>query len=324
MQMVTVPQLYCPFPSRINPRVEEIDRHTTDWLREFELLRTEQMHEKFRRYKFAWMTARVYPDADYDLLCAANDLYTWLFILDDQLDHLTPETAKIREKASLQEAISNFVDILRYDRTVPRGTDAILASLSDFWARMKPMSRPSWQCQFILGLRATFEAAIWEAGNARKGRHPFATQYMQMRPWFAGANIGTDMIEVAAKVHLPVYVLQHEHFVRLVDLSRRAVCWANDLFSLSKEVAHGDEHNLVLVLKQERGTTLEEAIQETAQIHDAEIRLFEELRGRLPSFGDEIDADVARYVDALGIMIRGFMDWSIYDTARYQFVYDRT
>lgn len=321
MQPINVPLLNCPFEAKISPFVSEIDRHTSSWLQEFNLLQSDEAYDRFRKYKFAWMTARTYPDADLDFLCTANDLNTWLFVLDDLLDHVTPETSAYREQVYLQQVITDFVNVLRYDKCIGRETNPVLAALSDFWNKMRQLSTVSWQCQFTLSLKATFEAAVWEAENAKQRRHPSVFQYMQMRPFFSGANLGTDMLEVAAQTYLPVFVLQNEQFQKLVDLARRAVCWANDLFSLSKELAHGDDHNLVVVIEHEQQITLEEAIAETAAIHNREIALFNELRTQLPSFGAHIDLSIQRHLDALGTMVRGFMDWSIYDTARYEFNY---
>jgi hypothetical protein len=321
MQPINVPLLDCPFEARISPFVSEIDRHTASWLQEFNLLQSDEAYDRFRKYKFAWMTARTYPDADLEFLCTANDLNTWLFVLDDLLDHVTPETASYREQKYLQQVITDFVNVLRYDKSIDRETNPVLAALSDFWNKMRQLSTVSWQCQFTLSLKATFEAAVWEAENAKHQKHPSVFQYMQMRPFFSGANLGTDMLEVAAQTYLPIFVLQNEQFQKLVDLARRAVCWANDLFSLSKELAHGDDHNLVVVIEHEQQISLEEAIAETAAIHNREIALFNELRTQLPSFGPNIDFAIQRHLDALGTMVRGFMDWSIYDTARYEFNY---
>lgn len=323
---ITIPRLYCPFPSRISPFAEKVDQHTFRWLHKYDLLQSQEMYAKFKKFKFAWMTARTYPYADYEFLCIANNLYSWLFVLDDQLDNIKPETNSVREKTFLQKFIADFTRILRYDKMVsPDEGGNILASLSDFWGHMLKISSASWQSQFALSFKATFEAAVWEAVNAKKNRLPDVEQYMGLRPFFSGANLGTDMIEVATKVSLPIYILQNEKFQKLVDLARRVVCWANDLFSLSKELAHGDEHNLVIVLMNERGIPLEEAISEAAKVHNREVRQFIELKYKLPSFGDKkIDDDIRRYLDALEVMVRGFFDWSIYDTERYHFVYNES
>lgn len=321
---IIVPNLYCPFPSRISPAAAAVDQHTSNWLRHYDLLPTEGMYETFSSYKFAWMTSRTYPDADPEFLCLANNLNSWLFVLDDQLDHIEAETANFRDKRFLQKIISDFVAILRNERyEASPGFYAVLEAFRDFWEKIRNKSSVAWQCQFTLSMKATFEAAVWEAENAKKKRYPNVDQYMQMRPFFAGANLGTDMVEPACKISLPTFVLQNEHFQKLIELSRRVVCWSNDLFSLSKEISHGDEHNLVMVLKHQYRLSLEEAIGKAADIHNRDISSFIQLKNRFPSFGDPyLDGEILRYIDHLELMIRGFFDWSIKDTKRYQFIYE--
>ncbi|WP_343669916.1 hypothetical protein [Chitinophaga sp.] len=321
MKTINVPQLYCPFESRISPFVDRVDRHTTNWLHRFQLLSGEELYEKYANYKFAWMTCRTYPDADYDFLCAANNLNSLLFVMDDLLDHASSETADYRTADYVQGIIGGFVNVLRFNKRVPVSVNPIMAAFSDFWEKMRRLSSASWQCQFTLSLKAVFEAGMWEIENSRAQRHPSMLQYMKMRPYFAAANLATDLLEVATKQNLPVFVLQNEEFQRLVELARRTICWSNDLFSLSKELEHGDEHNLVVVIEHERNISLEQAIEETARIHDREIAQFNELKAQLPSFGIRIDTAIQTHLDAMGTMLRGFMDWSIYDTARYEFNY---
>src|SRR5688572_9447759 len=111
MQPINVPLLNCPIEAKICPFVDEIDRHTSSRLHEFNLLQSDEAYDRFRKYKFAWMTARTYPDADLAFLCTANDPNTWLFVLDDLLDHVTPETAGYREQGYLQQVITDFVNV---------------------------------------------------------------------------------------------------------------------------------------------------------------------------------------------------------------------
>jgi hypothetical protein len=93
--------------------------------------------------------------------------------------------------------------------------------------------------------------------------------------------------------------------------------WSNDLFTLEKELRHGEPHNLVLVLRQEFGLSLQAAVDAAAKMHDDEVRAFVKLASNLPSFGLTTDAALKRYVAALGAAIRGHFDWAKV-TARYR------
>lgn len=314
---VSIPDLYCPFPTRISPHVHQVQEQTDRWMKEFSLLPDEKAYAGFSNYKMAWMTCRTMPDASLDLLVTVNNFYSWLFVMDEQLDHITPETEAVRDKRFLQHFISGFVRIMRENSTVSKSDNLMLAAFSDIWQQLQPHSRATWQCQFTVSLKGTFEAAIWEAANTNALKLPTVAQYTMMRPYFSGANLGTDLNEVAQQIFLPVYVLQNESIIQLVNYSRRVVCWANDLFSLGKELAHGDNHNLVMVLKENHQLSLEEAIREAAGLHDREIRRMRRLRSRLPDFGEKVNDDVQRYINGLETMVAGFFYWSIEDTPRY-------
>ena len=104
---------------------------------------------------------------------------------------------------------------------------------------------------------------------------------------------------------------------RLTLASHNAVCWANDVISLEKELARGDVHNLVLVLAHDEGLDLREAVDRVAHTHDAEVEEFVRLSSRLPSFGVAVDEHLGRYVAALQARIKGNLDWSL-ESARYR------
>jgi hypothetical protein len=175
----------------------------------------------------------------------------------------------------------------------------------------------TWQCQFATSFTATFQAAFWEAENAVLRKPVSLSSFKNMRPFFSGANLGTDLIEPACGISLPYYVQQNRYFIKLVELIRRVICWANDIFSLEKELDHGDTHNLVCVLSNELNTTIPGAILKAAELHDEEIRLYLKLKDQLPSFGDQLDLAIRKYLLAQETMVKGFIDWSTLDSTRY-------
>ena len=124
------------------------------------------------------------------------------------------------------------------------------------------------------------------------------------------------MIELADDVRLSRDVREHPTVLRLTQLADQAVCWANDLFSLDKEVHHQDVHNLVLALQRERGVSLSEATQQAAQMYHRAVRDFCEDRAQLPSFG-AADLYLARYLDVLEMRIQSNLTWS-QTVARYR------
>lgn len=317
--MYLIPQLYCPFEAAINPHFEEVEILTDQWIRSFNLLESEADYQRYTGYQYTKMTARVHPDASFELLEAASYLYTWLFIVDDALDHIAPKNDHIKEAGFLGQLVTDFISILRYNHLPNKSeeTRALLCSFEDIWRRFLKHSTPTWQCQFTISFAATFQSAFWEIENTKHNRHVSLASYKQMRPFFSGANLGTDIVEPASGIVLPYYVQQEKTFFAMVELIRRIICWENDIFSLEKELKHGDNHNLVCVLANEYQIPLEDAVIKAAQLHDNDVHLYLSLKETLPAFGEKLDAQVQKYFKALEVMVKGFKDWSLIDSTRY-------
>lgn len=99
--------------------------------------------------------------------------------------------------------------------------------------------------------------------------------------------------------------------IAVTDLSQ-------DLYSYNAERARGEHayHNLLTVVMYRKRLGLQEAVHWIGSWHDQVVRDFMEARANLPSWGPEIDTQVARYVEALEYTVRGVDAWS-FETQRY-------
>jgi hypothetical protein len=314
MYTLTIPELYCPFPSRINPFVQDAHQHTLQWVQRFRLY-TGAGFKKFIADNFASMTARFYPTADKQRLCLANDVDVLLFAMDDIIEQQRNKTGV--------EHFGHFMNsclAILYDPGSHRNaTTGIFAAFRDVWQRLQQVSSPGWQQHFARSIAKLFAVAQEKCLKATDHLPSIAGFYKQ-RPYEGAPQISTDLITVIENIVLPEAILEHHTIVELTMLARKAVCWANDLFSLSKEMEQADPHNMVLVAKQEKGLTLPDAIKFTAYLHDNDMTRFVRMATELPSFGPH-DADLRRYVYILSAILKGNIDWSITETARYTFRY---
>jgi hypothetical protein len=104
---------------------------------------------------------------------------------------------------------------------------------------------------------------------------PPLAAYVKMRRYTGAMDTVFDCIELVEHLHLSKAVREHTTVSRLRLMANNCVCWANDLFSVDKELLEHNTHNLVFVLRQEYGLTLAEAMEQAVTMHDAEIRAFE-------------------------------------------------
>lgn len=333
----SIPALYCPFNSQISPYASAVEAHTTQWVERFHL------HEAIRGYresKFAYMTSRFYPTAEYGRLCLANDLLVLLFLMDDIFDNKDeeaqhPDNLKKLLYASLGILKEGHVYTLEdlYSRYMP-GQDIvhrsitqamvakehinILAALTDVWQRVQACTSVTYQQTFVQDMLKLFNAVNWQNQNVNADRMPSVADYIESRPLIGGAHIAATLIELAEQVHLPEHIINHKKLLTLTMLCGHLGCWANDLYSLGKELEQGDTHNLVLVIQEEKQLAIEDAINETVRLHNQEMIQFERIFHSLPSFDDKTDEEVYKYAFCLAMIVRGNIDWSLQDTSRYQ------
>lgn len=315
-----LPGLYCPFPSTLNPHVEKADRHTTLWVKKHQLVTNEETWSYYHRQKFTWMVARMFPTADLHALSIAADLNTLLFVLDDQFDEHGEGSDGIKQRDQFERLVNALIGIMKHNRQVPLEKGGpVLSAVSDFWKRIRKLGNLGWQVRFIESLQQAFAANLWRIEQVNRAQLPTLEEYMKWRPIFSGASFFAYLLEAIEGFSLPDYVFLDGTVQQLIQLCSNTICWANDLFSFNKELEQGDEMNIVMLIRNTKDCTIEEAIAAAVQIHDEQVKAFERLSRRLPSFSAITDAQLSRYIDALAIMMKGNIDWSVKDTARYHF-----
>lgn len=91
-----------------------------------------------------------------------------------------------------------------------------------------------------------------------------------------------------------------------------------DVFSYNVEQARGDTHNMIVIVMQTQGLSLQEAVDFVGDMCKQSIDRFVQAKARLPSFdcGGRIDREVAQYVKGLEDWIVGTLHWS-FESTRY-------
>jgi len=323
MQLYNIPRLYCPFPSEIHPDREAIQEHTDQWVLDFELVTSYEMLEKYKAQKFGSMIARSYPYGEYVDLAAWCDINTLLFLIDDDLD----EKDIIKDKQSFFAFVQNFLDILEKGRECTVSKDGpFLAAFYDFWRRMTYRSSDVWKKKFVQGFKDTFiTGGLWQFKHVIENKLPDLQEYIDIRQYLGAANMATESMEVTGKVRLPEDIYNSLAVRKLTEIARNTVCFANDLFSLGKEVAQGAgnaaEFNLVSILSHKKNIPIERSIQEVADIHDEQIREFERIAEKATVYDTTTNKMLKKYISCLCHFMKGNIEWSTTETTRYPHIY---
>ncbi len=312
IEQVALPELYCPFPSTISEHADAVHRETVEWVRRFELLPNERAYRLFRVTNIGRLAARFHPDALQGELRLLSDWYAWMFLRDDRCDE--SEVGEQPEHLAAEDA--RFLEILEGEEPTKRD-EPLAHALHDLRRRLYPRATAAWKRRFVRTVKDHFRSSLWEATNRARGVVPDLETYTRMRRITGGILVDLDLIEVVEGLKLPPEVQEHLTVRSMARASNNVTCWANDLFSLEKELERGDVHNLVVVLRHAEELTLQEAVDLSVQMHNAEVRRFIELESQLPTFGGTVEANLARYVAALRARMRGNLDWAR-ESGRYR------
>ncbi|MGN7821454.1 terpene synthase family protein [Chitinophaga sp. 22536] len=314
METTTLPGLYCPFPGKLNPLVEKADRHTAAWVRKFGLDSGNGQWQLYQEQKFSWMVARMFPNANLFRLSVAADFNTLLFLWDDEIDRIT-----LNNPGGFEALAGKMIGVLKGKyQAVPQQDPPLLLAMQDIWLRMVQIGPADWQQRFTTSLHAAFMSNSWRMQHVTSTDDITLEDYMLHRPGIGGANFFLDLAEIMEDVFLPASWYADSLIKDLGLLTSRTICWANDLFSYTKELEQGDELNLVMMIKNKKQVSLEQAVHEAAAIHDDEIRQFLHTADVVLSLSSGQDYPLLdRYILMLEHMMEGNISWSTRDTSRY-------
>ncbi|MBN1605366.1 MAG: hypothetical protein JW940_01975 [Polyangiaceae bacterium] len=300
----TLREMYCPFPSLLNPHTQVAQRETAAWAARMRLVPQDDAGGLLATERYTELVGRLYPRADRETLQLLSDWTTWLFLHDDVCDK-TPMGA---EPAMLRDEFAHFGAILAREvgPRVDRPLDSALVDLRERFRALAPET--DWFLRMSVSVHQYFEACVWEAANRKANRVPSRISFEPMRRYAGGMWIYYDFLELANRETLPLGARCDATIVRLQELTGNVACWTNDLFSFEKESACGDVHSLVLLLLYEGRLKAAEALEEVMRRCEAEVHEFVSLELRLdPELGTDC---VRRFLEGLKTIMRGNLDWS--------------
>jgi hypothetical protein len=311
---IHLPDVYCPFPSRINPHVEAVHERSLAWAAHFRLIQREAARRRFRASRFTWLSARLYPTAGLEELELLNAWMVWLFMFDDQFDD-APSAHTVDRVNSI---LDTYRAILVDPAASPPG-DPAADALRDLCLRTYRRMPGWWRARYTRHVLRFLDTYTWTVTNHLTGVAPPLDVYLEKRRDNGAMQIAIDLIDLAEPAAPPESLRSGTPIETLARITNDVVCWTNDLFSLRKELARGDVNNLVVVLQKARSLTLQQAIGQVNDLIGAQVRLFEETERRLPAFTPQLEKHVRSYVCALEACMRGNLDWSA-ETYRYSHV----
>jgi hypothetical protein len=267
-----------PFEEALHPQAEALRTYANDWVRRMGLVTTPQEIERFDSAAYWRLIAGAYPTGSWEFLTLAHDWNAWGFFLDD----LDDASAAAREPETLRQLFATILAILE---GAPAGTKEppLLQALRHVWQRIHLRSSPTWRRRFRETLANGMAAYHWEAHNRASGQMPSLTDYLSQRRHTGGWLTDLLLVDLAQDRTLAEEVYGSPPVQQALEAANNIICWANDLYSFSKEARLGEVHNLVQIVKTTYQCELEAAQQMVVAWHNLEVLRWQYWAAQVPA-----------------------------------------
>ncbi|MEU5130401.1 terpene synthase family protein [Streptomyces mobaraensis] len=315
---LVIPRLTYPWPTIDSPLADALDEETFRWYDEdyADMFPDPADRERYRKQLLSRVTPYMFPTTDdIDRLRPAARWMNYITLMDDFFD-LTPA----EEIAPLRDRIYQVMT----GRDDP-GPDELgllrqMAAAREEFRRYAPQS---WIERMALSYWQYIHYGLMEEiAFRRQGVYPSIYRCRMIRMHSIGMRPFADQLEPVTGLLLPADVFHHPVIQRLRDLQACVIYLQNDISSLYKELALGQNEvvNQILTIRHHRQVSLQRAVDEVVAMHDRDVEEMWSLQQCLPDFGPH-QAAASNYVRHLGIQVVGLQNW--YDEIGRQFRYDR-
>ena len=290
----------CPIKPSKNLHYEKGASESSSWINSYNVFSASKKAALARDYN-ELLVAHTYPYAGYEEFRTCCDFVNLLFVVDEISDDQGGAGARDTGNVFLQAMCD------------PEWDDgSALASITKhFRQRYFRTAGPNTARRFLTHCKDYIECVGTEAELRERGEVLDVDAYTALRRENSAIRLCFGLFEYALGFDLPDEVFENEAFMELYFAGCDLVCWANDLYSYDMELAKGHRgNNIITVLMESQQFSLQDAA-DSVGVHFADLmQAWSAAQSRLPSWGPQINADVAKYIEATGHWIRGNLDWS--------------
>ncbi|KAI0325770.1 terpenoid synthase [Cubamyces sp. BRFM 1775] len=303
-----IPDLFAitPFVGSFNPHYAKVAPESSAWINSFRIL-SDTKRAFFLQGGSEILCAHAYPYADEERFRGTCDFVNLLFILDEISDDQNSKDA-----SGTGSTFYNTLGNPEYD------DGSILCKITqEFRQRLLKHCGPLTYKRFLDYCKTYTGAVTVEAALRECGEVLGLQAYEKLRRENSGVRFCFTLAGYALGVDLPDEVFEHPAFMAMHLATTDMVCWSNDLYSYNMEQAMGHTgNNIITVLMTHKSLSLQEAANHVGEHWKTLINTYLDAKESLPSWGEKIDHDVARYAMAMESWVIGNLNWS-FETLRY-------
>ncbi|KAF7429010.1 hypothetical protein PC9H_008248 [Pleurotus ostreatus] len=294
---------YCPLPIFINQRYRWLKERSTLWILEHGFMSLQNQES----WDGELLASVAHPHAGKDELKTACDFFNLLMAADDLTDTQGARNA--------QMTCDVFLGSLR-DPSMPSSSNFSRA-VADFAKRYKLRASSNAHARFMKHMESYLQTVASQATLRDNHVTPALELFIIQRRENCCMKACYDLIELELGIDLPNKIYGDPEFLVAYEAAVDLAWLGNDIYSFFKEIEHGQGgYNVITVYM----VQLRMDIQAAFDYAGAEFRRiwdrFQAAKASMPSFGDEHDDDVRRFIEGLEIWCIGNIYWS-FESRRY-------
>ncbi|KAI0458269.1 isoprenoid synthase domain-containing protein [Xylaria acuta] len=267
---------------------------------------------------FAYLISLAAPQADEFSFRMGVDWCLWAFVFDDQYDEGSMRDKTIEAAHEMIWTLSVMDDS---HPPVDPEKHALRYMFQSTWHRFQKRNpapvnedlQQRWKESHRKCLYAILQQ-VWLA-QSKTGLDVSIPDYMETRRQSIGSYCLFVVVEWAHGIKLTQDIFDHPS-ISTCERAAADLTWlVNDVLSYKKDLAFGVEHNIICLLMRQ-GCSEQEAMDKTGEIMDQCQKDWNNAVANLPSWGEETDKEVQRYLGATRDVARANLWWS-FRSGRY-------
>ncbi|KAF3810516.1 Presilphiperfolan-8-beta-ol synthase [Colletotrichum gloeosporioides] len=244
------------------------------------------------------------PIASEDRLKIMLDWHHWVFLFDDQFDegHLREDPTAAAEEISQNIAIMGG-DAPRYTAD----SNPIRYVFQRCWDAISEVSSLEMQNRWIDQHKRYFAQLLVQVDQQVSGQNftRDVDEYMNMRRGTIGVYPAINLTEYGSNINLPQHVYEHPSLQECMTVSADLVILVNDVLSYRKDLELGVDHNLISLLMEKDGLSIQQAMDEIGKMVNQCYRRWYLALAELPSYGEKVDREAMRFVEVCRALAQG-------------------
>ncbi|KAI0451913.1 Presilphiperfolan-8-beta-ol synthase [Xylaria acuta] len=274
----------------------------------------EKASDRNTRADLCYMASIWSPTSNEEALRMMLDWNHWVILFDDQFDEGHLKNDLVAAQAEIDATMAIMTDDAPL---IKPSENPIRYVFQTCWQRLKRRASLELQQRFREQHRRYFEQLAAQVQRAASGEVLMTDvdTYMEMRRGTIGVYPAIALSEYGHEIKLPEHIFSHSSLQECMRVSTDLVLLVNDLLSYRKDLELGFNYNLISI-PQQNGLSIQHSIDQIgAMMTDCYRRWYMALV-ELPSYGQEIDSEVLKFVDVCRFVALGKLHWS-FKSGRY-------